>query len=178
MKNTIFLSLLCIVFCVAACKPKQKVVETPPKVSEKKLAAPDKPGRGKALRYMIVQIERGNCFGKCPAYTARIWNDGVAEYEGKRHVTNIGKFTATATPETIKALHEVATKTAYLANVEKFAEKPKTPVPSDLPALNFYYNSGEKEGYVALKGTSAPEFDDLIAATEKAVKALKWEMVK
>jgi Domain of unknown function (DUF6438) len=178
MKNIFFLSLLGIVLCAIACKPKQKVAETPPKTAEKRIAETDKPSRGKGPRYMIVQIERGNCFGKCPAYTARIWNDGVAEYEGKRHVTNIGKFTASVTAETIKNLHTVATKTAYLENVEKFAAKPKTPVPTDLPALNFYYNSGEKEGYVALKGASAPEFDEIIAATEKAVNALKWEIVK
>jgi hypothetical protein len=180
MKTSLFsLLLLSLALLIFACKPKQKLAVTEPaKASDKMASPPDKPSKGKGPRYMIVQIERGACFGKCPAYTARIWNDGVAEYEGKRHVANIGKFTAMASAETIKNLQTLAEKSNYLANVEKFSAKPKEAVPSDLPALNFYYNSGEKEGYIALKGVDAPEFNDLIAATEKTMKEMKWEIVK
>jgi Domain of unknown function (DUF6438) len=193
MKKNIFCAVFIgITLLATACKPKQKAAVTEPApsktataktpekgiVAAEKTAATDKPGRGKAPRYMIVQIERTSCFGKCPAYKARIWNDGVAEYEGKNHVPNIGKFTAMASAETIKTLQQSAEKSNYLANVEKFQAQKQVLAPSDLPALNFYYNSGEKEGYVSLKGVSAPEFDDIIALTEKTMKEIKWEAVK
>jgi hypothetical protein len=196
MRKNIFCAIFIgITLLATACKPKQKTAAAEPtpakttnaaavKTEEKgataieKTALTDKPGRGKTPRYMIVQIERTSCFGKCPAYKARIWNDGVAEYEGKNHVPNIGKFTSMASAETIKNLQQSAEKSNYLANVEKFQAKKQALAPSDLPALNFYYNSGEKEGYVSLKGVSAPEFDDIIALTEKTMKEIKWEAVK
>src|SRR5438093_696636 len=41
---------------------------------------------------LLASIERTPCFGKCPTYKIRIYQNGYVAYEGKQNVKNIGKF--------------------------------------------------------------------------------------
>jgi hypothetical protein len=174
LKNIFLIGILSSIFLNIGCKNKEKAAAT---TTAQAKIAPDKPGRGKGPRYIIVEIERTGCMGKCPAFKATIWNDGVAEYDGKRYVDKMGKHTASVSAEQIAAINKVAADCKYLAFAEKLAAEPQKPVPSDIPGLNIYYNSGEKEAYCALKGIDASQITSLIKTSEAVFDKLKWTSI-
>jgi hypothetical protein len=57
---------------------------------------------------IFASIERSPCFGRCPVFTAVIYNNGKAVYEGRTGVTRLGRFTGTASGEQMKLLEEKA----------------------------------------------------------------------
>lgn len=46
------------------------------------------------LPYVVAYIKRTACFGKCPAYEARIYSDGKVTYRGQSNVEMLGNWEA------------------------------------------------------------------------------------
>lgn len=60
---------------------------------------------------ILITIERGPCFGPCPVYSAKIYNDGTVVYEGAEFVRVNGikqhKITVDKVKELIKAFEQI-----------------------------------------------------------------------
>ena len=55
---------------------------------------------------IAIELERGVCYGTCPAYMVKVTNDGVI-FDGQRFVKDAGRHSATIDP---KAVRELAQK--------------------------------------------------------------------
>jgi hypothetical protein len=54
-----------------------------------------------------LTFERGPCFGICPVYTVRVFDDGLVEYDGQRLVKESGKRAKTLTAGEMQELRAV-----------------------------------------------------------------------
>src|SRR5947209_6052729 len=53
---------------------------------------------------VMIALERGLCYGSCPAYRVRIGTDGVVVFEGKDFVLAEGRHTGHVDPITVRRL--------------------------------------------------------------------------
>lgn len=51
-----------------------------------------------------VTLTRDACFGTCPVYTVTLFTDGRVEFEGRAHVTAMGRQTASVSADSVQAL--------------------------------------------------------------------------
>lgn len=78
-------------FMLAACAPVDTPAETPP------VTPP-------AANNVEIRLERGVCFGFCPAYTVTISGDGQVRYNGARFVNVVGERSAAIPREDVARL--------------------------------------------------------------------------
>ncbi|MBL8546784.1 MAG: hypothetical protein JNL81_09975 [Hyphomonadaceae bacterium] len=69
-------------FLLAACAPVETPAETPPVLPP-------------VNSNVEIRLDRGVCFGFCPAYTVTINGEGQVRYEGRSFVNAVGERTAT-----------------------------------------------------------------------------------
>ena len=82
-----FLSLFLVLFAITSCKTKKEIVEKPVIVEEVKKE--EIPELGSVI---ILTHEETACFGRCPDYSFTLFEDGRAEYDGRRNVDFIGAY--------------------------------------------------------------------------------------
>ena len=58
------------------------------------------------LTNFTITMERGTCYGFCPAYTVVVKGDGTVSYVGERFVEIIGNQTSSTAPEDVARLLE------------------------------------------------------------------------
>jgi hypothetical protein len=61
----------------------------------------------------LLEFERTECLGTCPAYKIKVTNDGTLFYEGKMFVKTKGKVTSRLTREQLFALEAAVEKARY-----------------------------------------------------------------
>lgn len=69
---------------------------------------PGIPTRFDDTRSPAATIQRGECFGKCPVYTAVLFDDGTVVYTGVANVDRIGVSVLQADPTVVTSLAEKA----------------------------------------------------------------------
>lgn len=83
---------------------------------------------------LFASIRKSPCYGTCPVYEMKIYSDGKVEYEGKRNVERIGKYTATISKEQMQKFVTVANEINYFKLEDKY-DSPITDVPSTTTSL-------------------------------------------
>lgn len=88
------------------------------------------------LKTVTIHMERTACYGTCPAYSVVIHGDGRAEYEGKRHVKEVGMRDGRIELEKIRALMPVFARMKFWNVTEDYSEeKCKGRVCTDMPTV-------------------------------------------
>lgn len=62
----------------------------------------------------VITLERGACFGTCPVYVLKIYEDGKVEYDGKEFVKVTGKANGQITKDALQALIREFEKIDYM----------------------------------------------------------------
>ena len=62
----------------------------------------------------VITLERGACFGTCPVYQLKIYEDGKVEYEGKEFVRVRGKANGQITKDALQTLIREFEKIDYV----------------------------------------------------------------
>lgn len=83
---------------------------------------------------LFASISKSPCYGTCPVYEMKIYSDGTVEYEGKRNVERIGKYSATISEEQMQKFITVANEINYFKLEDKY-DSPITDVPSTTTTL-------------------------------------------
>ncbi len=96
---------------------------------------------------IAVQMERTECFGKCPVYTITIGSDGKVTFEGKQFTNVTGKAEARLEREKIDELiAEVIKADFYSLNSSYFDESDGCPsTATDSPTVNLTITLGSYE---------------------------------
>jgi hypothetical protein len=94
MKTLVLIAALAFAACAAP------VPTEPPAAVD-----PVEPGAGvKDWNTVVLRLERGPCFGRCPIYNVEIRGDGSVAYEGVNFVAATGEQTRQIAPEAVRAL--------------------------------------------------------------------------
>ena len=80
---------------------------------------------------VVITLERTACFGTCPVYTVKIFEDGTVIYEGDRFVAVTGQQISEIVPETVAAMVTAFKDAGYFDWDEAY----DTQTVSDLPTV-------------------------------------------
>jgi Domain of unknown function (DUF6438) len=97
---------LTLVVLIAACDAGVKPTPASPPPSPAAPIAP-RPPPAAHEHVLLASIDRGMCYGTCPAYTFTVYRDGKVEYVGKNFVKTKGKADGTLTDAQLAALDKL-----------------------------------------------------------------------
>ena len=92
---------------------------------------------------LILSMERTSCYGTCPIYEIKLFDNGLLLYNGKKYVSKTGVYFAKCTK------HEVNDLSNFILNSGFFDLENKYPVnifaPSDLTECTIYFSNKNME---------------------------------
>ena len=152
-----YLVAVTIVIVFAACKTTkeqegsvkgtQKVEAAPPKIignKEMVLDLEDKVADQKevsALDSLFMTMRKTPCYGRCPIYTASIYNSGYVVYQGKRFVRNEGIHTGRLTEDQMNSIRHMARNVNYFEFNDEY-DRPVTDLPTTYTTMHL---NGQKK---------------------------------
>ncbi|HEY8404054.1 MAG TPA: DUF6438 domain-containing protein [Flavobacteriales bacterium] len=78
----------------------------------------------------VIEYRRTPCFGTCPIFNFKVYENGRAVYEGKNFVDMIGTFYSTVTPEQVQKIIDVAEQIQFFKMKDVYDEHAVTDLPS------------------------------------------------
>ena len=131
--------LLCLVLLLAACSG-----------GKIDAAHPEKNGQ------LLLTMERTPCFGGCPIYEVKLYENGLLLYNGKRFTPKTGCWYRRLSKADVKAVKAVFNVEGFMEMDAEYPKGKKAPV--DLPGcvLTFYFSSTAVKK-VTDKGWDTPE---------------------
>jgi hypothetical protein len=128
----------------------------------------------------VITLERTTCFGTCPAYTLRIFDDGKVLYEGKEFVKRKGKAEGQISKTELAALVRQFEQIDYLRLDDEYGVGDKCPEDwTDYPSAitSFNHNGKQKKirHYLGCRGL--PILDQLRVLEDKideVVNTKRW----
>lgn len=131
----IILLLLLLGLLIISCKPTKETVQNP--LDLQKQIGPDD---------IVFMLKKGGCYGTCPVYTFRIYNNRYAEFIGKQHTHLVGTWSKVISKDKYKSL-----KSAFdEANFLELEDNYKSNIP-DLPLIKLSYHDKSNKKTVAGK---------------------------
>lgn len=123
MKNLAFIVLILI--STAACASKKKVAKTDT--------------NDVAQLSQVLSLSKTACFGECPVFTLKIYNNGLAVLDGKKFLRHIGLYEMMLTSEEMKALIKTCDEGELFALKDDYTERVM-----DIPTTTLVYNRDGK----------------------------------
>jgi hypothetical protein len=74
-------------------------------------------------RDLVIVLERGVCYGTCPAYKLTITANGSVEFEGRHYVKKKGAVNATISREQLKRLIAEFEKAKYFTLQDRYVDE-------------------------------------------------------
>ncbi len=122
---------------------------------------------------LTLTIKRSPCYGSCPWYEARFYDDGTILYDGKKHVEHIGKFTLHTSPKTIRSLANKAQKIGFFKMGKAYPANPEHKIP-DLPTTLLMVRNGRSEKTISLQNEIPPVLIEYIEEIESTLARLNY----
>jgi hypothetical protein len=122
---------------------------------------PDKNGT------LILSMERTPCFGRCPVYTIKLYENGLLVYNTKQFTDTTACRYTVLTKEKVAGVKTLFNNSQFFDLANQYPEDKKTP--TDLPSCILFYNNGTQQKTITDKKWGAPE---TLTALEKSVDSL------
>src|SRR3984957_1423193 len=75
------------------------------------------------LKHVKIELSRGVCYGRCPAYSVTIRGDGSVHFSGQRFVQVLGEHDSRITPDAVRQLvHQFEAAKFFAADDKYIAE--------------------------------------------------------
>jgi Domain of unknown function (DUF6438) len=122
-----------------------------------------------AAHTLVASLERGPCFGSCPAYAVRVYADGAVEFDGRRFTALTGHHTGSISAERLAELAAAFKAAAFSTLKPEYTHATVT----DMPYLTI--SDGTKTVRHALGDEHAPaSLVTLESAIDQAVTISQW----
>jgi hypothetical protein len=104
---------------------------------------------------MLLSMDRTGCYGKCPIYQIRIYENGFLYYNAVKFVDTTGKFFAVLTKKQLSELITAADE-AHLFEMKDEYPDNKRP-PADLPSHIVAYHRKGQDKKIIDRGIDSPK---------------------
>ena len=123
-------------------------------------------------RYLVAAYEKTACFGKCPVFQVRFYNDGLVTWNGRMNVERMGLCEARVDEAVLRRIKDKAKALHYFDLAPKYPERSEV---ADLPSTITYVRIGDMEKQV-VNTYEAPEnliaFEQFLA---ELIEQLEWK---
>ncbi len=121
---------------------------------------------------LVFTYECTACFGTCPVYEIKVYDNGYATYEGKYYTEFIGLHSATISKDAIDRILSLATEIGFGSYKSEY----KSDI-SDLPSrITGVVINGKLKKVIDRGGDEAPtELRDLEGLIESMTKDISWK---
>ncbi|MDB5283128.1 MAG: hypothetical protein JWO06_2203 [Bacteroidota bacterium] len=121
---------------------------------------------------LILSMDRHGCFGRCPIYIIRVYDNGLFYYEGVRYTDTTGKFCSMLDKREFSELL-TSVKAAKLFDMGDVYPEGK-PTPADLPSVVVTYTENDRTKRIVDNGRDRPDalvsLEQMLDATVKSRK--------
>jgi len=122
---------------------------------------------------IVFALKKGGCYGKCPVYTLRIYNNKYAEYTGKKDTDKLGIHGMMITSATYKALQKQFDEAEFFGFEDIYPSDI-----ADLPSATITYQKDGLKKSVKGKRERPEALHKLQFGLEKIADAKGWQLVK
>lgn len=181
MQRIIF-TIFCATIMAYGCKSKQKIGKEPiPTVGDTVATKPIVPTPKPFVREHFVDdkglvffFSRTPCFGKCPVYSFKLYDNGQAFYEGAKNVVRIGKYSTTVPVDFLKKIELKADELGF-KKLENEYPVPGKPVIYDFPSCVSYLFYGKGEKMVESRHDIPEELLRFQKTIDEMIESLEWK---
>lgn len=105
---------------------------------------------------VIASLERTPCYGKCPVYEIKVYENGVVLYNGKNYTEKTGCWYRRISKKEVKGIQATFVSEGFSDFNNEYPQNKKSP--SDLPSciVRYYYDNNLPK-MVTDKGIDSPE---------------------
>ena len=123
--------------------------------------------------FVVISVEKLPCMGNCPAYKLRIYNNHIANYEGKENVDKIGIYTTKISKKMFSELQEAFLNSDFFEMKDVYSAHIM-----DLQTTYIYFKLNEKEKKILDYYDGPKVLKDLVNMVEELNEQNRWEKVK
>ncbi len=188
MKKNTFILLLAVLF-VAACTPKiseqlPQKENAPDKEVTWKKTKPVEPPRSGAFEkdtkpvepVVIARLKRMPCYGKCPSFELKIYDDGMVKYHGMAHVDRLGYYAGHAGKEAIVNIQSKAEEIGFFSLAGQY---PRAGAPQiyDMPETTTFIQIDGQAHTIKNRHDSPPALYKLEQFIEAQLADVSWTII-
>ncbi|MBL4624052.1 MAG: hypothetical protein JKY42_02760 [Flavobacteriales bacterium] len=118
---------------------------------------------------LIALITRTPCYGRCPAYTVKMYVSGYSSYEGKSHTEMIGTYTGSMSKESLASIVKKVDDIKFF-DMNNIYDTNVT----DFPSVHVYANQDGKRKQIIDRQGGPKELKELEILIDEMVKGIEW----
>lgn len=164
------ISLIAIVACnkKAGSAKEEPVTENPvnPNAGNGSVENPPKEAN------QILGFQKTACFGKCPVYQVKFYDDGRATWHGKMNVERMGWHETKVSKEEVKRLLDKAQEVGFF---DFYNEYPTGQKVADLPSTITFIRIGDMEKSIKNTHDGPEKLNEYQKFLENYITSLPWK---
>ncbi len=104
---------------------------------------------------LVLSMERTPCFGRCPIYQVKLYENGLLIYDAQKFTDTTGCFYRVLSKQQLNQIKNRFAAAGFFSMANTYPEDVKTP--TDLPSCIVYFSDGKKDKTVTDKRWKTPE---------------------
>lgn len=104
---------------------------------------------------LVLSMERTACFGRCPIYQIKLYQNGLLVYNAEQFTDTVGCFYSVLTKPEIAVIEEKLKQANFFGLADSYPVGVQTP--TDLPSCIVFYNKNGRQKTVTDKRFKSPE---------------------
>lgn len=138
----------------------------------KALAQKSEVQQKKEAKELVIEMSKTMCFGRCPVYEIKIYNDGSCTYTGKLNVEKIGSYSKTIEVEELRALQKAFEENKFMDMRDEYVAHV-----SDVPTTWISFAKDKKSKKIKDMIGAPKALKDLEKMIEVIAFSESWEKV-
>lgn len=169
-----------------ACGPKTSVpqADTPVVIKDIDSGAEEKveevnttdEDEGEEPVYLLCELKRTSCYGKCPSFHVKLYSDGKVTYHGKAHVARKGQYVAFCEPQQFESIFTAAEQANYFVLRSQYPADGKHI--TDLPKTITYLKRNGLEKRIINQFDAPKDLVQFEKWLDAFFDSLQWEVAR
>lgn len=121
---------------------------------------------------LFFSLERTPCFGRCPAYSVKVYRSGLATLDGRSNTPLIGAYRAAAGRERMELILDEAERAGFFAMQDTYDGQV-----TDIPSTIVRVISGDRDKKVVGRHRVPEAFKQFAHFADSLLLPLEWRAV-
>jgi hypothetical protein len=161
-------------FCIIGCKGHREFKEARKKLkaerAERKAQESKSAETNQLEEIPVFSMQRGYCFGTCPVFDFKIYENGRATYTGTANVANVGNYAA----ENVLVLRDSILNAAENIGFIMLLDSYDNQFITDLPATTYSLKVDDRQKVVVCRFSCPEQLIDFGNQVQRWIEAVKW----